>query len=325
MDGATRARDRAGGSPVIRTRALTKRFGDSVALDRLELEVGAGEVFGFLGPNGAGKTTTIRLLLDLLRPTEGSATVLGLDPRRDGVALRARIGYLPGDVDLPARLSGRSYLDDHAAIRGRSSRAEIGDLADRLGADLDRPMGELSLGNRRKVAMIDAFVHEPDLLVLDEPTGGLDPLVQQTFRAMAREAADAGRTVFLSSHVLDEVQHVADRVAVLRNGRLVAEDRVDALLARLTRTFRVRFAQVPVLDGFVGVPGVQGVEVLDGGAHGEVAFAVDGAVGPLLEALAPHHPLDLRSHDPDLEELFLGYYTDDSDEPRGAGARGGAS
>ena len=299
-------------SSAIATRSLTKRFGDALALDRLELDVRVGEVFGFLGPNGAGKTTTIRLLLDLLRPTSGTATVLGLDPRRDGVELRARVGYLPGDVDLPARLSGRHHLEDHAAVRGRSLRHEIGELADRLGADLERPMGELSLGNRRKIAMIDAFVHEPDLLVLDEPTGGLDPLVQQTFRVMAREAADAGRTVFLSSHVLDEVQHVADRVAVLRRGREVAEDRVDVLLGRLTRTFRVRFAQVPDPDAlarFDQVDGVRGVHVLEEGRHGEVEFAIDGAAGALLAALAPFGPLDLRSHDPDLEDLFLGYYT----------------
>jgi ABC-2 type transport system ATP-binding protein len=301
-------------TPAIVTRALGKRFGDAVALDGLDLEVQPGEVFGFLGPNGAGKTTTIRLLLDLLRPTAGSATVLGLDPRRDAIRLRARIGYLPGDVDLPPRTSGRVYLEDHAAIRGLSLRTPIGDLADRLGADLDRPMGELSLGNRRKVAMIDAFVHQPDLLVLDEPTGGLDPLVQQTFRAMAREAADAGRTVFLSSHVLDEVQHVADRVAVLRAGRLVAEDRVDALLARLPRTFRVRFAELPdasLLDALGAVSGVREVRPLPA-VPGDIEFAIDGAAGPLLTALAPLHPLDLRTHDPDLEELFLGYYGGDT-------------
>jgi ABC-2 type transport system ATP-binding protein len=304
---------------VIVTRALTKRFGDALALDALDLEVQPGEVFGFLGPNGAGKTTTIRLLLDLLRPTGGSALVLGLDPRRDGVELRRMVGYLPGDVDLPPRLTGRTYLTDHAAVRGRDLDREIGDLADRLGADLDRPMGELSLGNRRKVAMIDAFAHRPQLLVLDEPTGGLDPLVQQTFRALAREAVAEGRTVFLSSHVLDEVQHVADRVAVLRNGRLVAEDRVESLLARMARAFIVRFARVPDLAELHRVPGVRNVTVARGDAPTagdpsaddagvEVEITFDGAAGPLLAALAPSQPLDLRAHDPDLEDLFLGYY-----------------
>jgi ABC-2 type transport system ATP-binding protein len=310
-------------TPAIATRALTKSFGvrrgavlrgavrrgaaerSSLALDGLDLVVGRGEVFGFLGPNGAGKTTTIRLLLDLIRPTGGSATVLGLDPRRDGVALRARVGYLPGDVNLPPRLSGRAYLSDHAAVRGLDLTSTIGELADRLGADLDRPMGELSLGNRRKVALIDAFAHRPELLVLDEPTGGLDPLVQQTFRALAREAAAEGRTVFLSSHVLDEVQHVADRVAVLRAGRLVADDRVDVLLARLSRSFHVRFAETPPLEAFGRVPGVARVEVV---RDGVVVFDLAGEAGPLLEALAPWRPLDLRAHEPDLEDLFLGYY-----------------
>lgn len=301
--------------PVIVTRALTKRFGDAVALDALDLVVQPGEVFGFLGPNGAGKTTTIRLLLDLLHPTSGSATVLGLDPRRDAVELRRSIGYLPGDVNLPPKLSGRAYLTDHAAVRGLDLRGAIGDLADRLGADLDRPMGDLSLGNRRKVAMIDAFAHRPRLLVLDEPTGGLDPLVQQTFRAMAREAVEEGRTVFLSSHVLDEVQHVADRVAVLRNGRLVAEDRIDALLARMARSFLVRLACEPdqvAVQALQGVPGVRSVAVRRSDppdASGvEVDIAFEGAAGPLLATLAPLQPLDLRAHDPDLEDLFLGYY-----------------
>lgn len=314
-EGPTRTGAAGTTPPVIATRALTKRFGDAVALDALDLVVQPGEVFGFLGPNGAGKTTTIRLLLDLLRPTSGSATVLGLDPRRDAVELRRHVGYLPGDVDLPPKLTGRAHLADHAAVRGLDLRREIGDLADRLGADLDRPMGDLSLGNRRKIAMIDAFAHRPRLLVLDEPTGGLDPLVQQTFRAMAREAVDEGRTVFLSSHVLDEVQHVADRVAVLRNGRLVAEDRIDALLARMARSFLVRLAGEPdpaVLDALQRVPGVRTVAVRrpdppdDSGAEVEIAF--EGAAGPLFAALTPLEPLDLRAHDPDLEDLFLGYY-----------------
>jgi ABC-2 type transport system ATP-binding protein len=296
-------------APAIVTRALTKRFGDSVALDGLDLEVRAGEVFGFLGPNGAGKTTTIRLLLDLARPTSGSATVLGLDPRRDGPVLRRRIGYLPGDVNLPARLTGRAMLADHAAVRGLDLHRPVDELAERLGADLDRPMGDLSLGNRRKVAMIAAFAHRPDLLVLDEPTGGLDPLVQQTFRSLAREAAAEGRTVFLSSHVLDEVQHVADRVAVLRAGRLVAEDRIDVLLSRLNRTCVVRFdprpGMVPSAEVFHRVPGVTEVHHLH---DGEIEISLEGPAGPLLEALAPWSPLDLATHEPDLEDLFLGYY-----------------
>ena len=208
-------------------------------------------------------------------------------------------------MNLPPRLTGRAYLADRAAVRRLDLRKAVGELVERLGADLDRPMGELSLGNRRKVAMIDAFAHRPELLVLDEPTGGLDPLVQQTFRALARDAVAEGRTVFLSSHVLDEVQHVADRVAVLRAGRLVADDRVDVLLARLSRSFHVCFAEVPPLEAFGRVPGVTRVELA---RDGVVVFDLDGAAGPLLDALAPWHPVDLRAHEPDLEDLFLGYY-----------------
>jgi ABC-2 type transport system ATP-binding protein len=296
--------------PVIVTTALTKRFGAAMALDGLDLEVHSGEVFGFVGPNGAGKTTTIRLLLDLLRPTAGTVRVFGRDPRRDGVAVRARIGYLPGDLNLPARLTGRSFLSDHAAVRGRSLTTEADALAERFAADLDRPMGELSLGNRRKIGVIAAFVHRPELLVLDEPTGGLDPLVQQEFRALTREVAAQGRTVFLSSHVLDEVQHVADRVAVLRKGRLVVEDRVDALISRLVRTVKVTFAAAPDAAQFAHVPGV--TEVTSGRA-GELSFVLEGPAGPLLAALAPHTPLDLRTTEADLEDVFLGYYRADGE------------
>lgn len=284
---------------------MTKRFGAAVALDGLDLQVIRGEVFGFVGPNGAGKTTTIRLLLDLLRPTSGTLSVLGLDPRRDGTSLRRRIGYLPGDLNLPPRLTGRQLLADHAAIREFDLGGRADALAERLAADLDRPMGELSLGNRRKIGVIDAFVHDPDLLVLDEPTGGLDPLVQQEFRALVRDAASDGRTVFLSSHVLDEVQHTADRVAVLRAGRLVVEDRVDALLARLMRTVTVRFAVVPPPETFAGVPGVVAVEAVDPDG---LRFTLEGVAGPLLAAIGPHGPLDLRATEPDLEDAFLGFY-----------------
>lgn len=284
---------------------MTKRFGAAVALDGLDLEVARGEVFGFVGPNGAGKTTTIRLLLDLLRPTSGALSVLGLDPRRDGPTLRRRVGYLPGDLNLPTRLTGRQLLGDHAAVRGLDLGGRVDELAERLGADLGRPMGELSLGNRRKIGVIDAFAHRPDLLVLDEPTGGLDPLVQQVFRSLVREAADEGRTVFLSSHVLDEVQHTADRVAVLRAGLLVVEDRVDALLARLRRSVTVRFSSVPSSDVFVGVAGVVSVEAV---APDGLRFALEGVAGPLLAAIAPYGPIDLHATEPDLEDAFLGFY-----------------
>jgi ABC-2 type transport system ATP-binding protein len=297
------------GSAIV-IRGLVKRFGSAVALDGLDLEVPTGEAFGFVGPNGAGKTTTIRVLLDLIRPTAGTVSVLGLDPRRDGVALRHRVGYLPGALELPPRLSGRSFLADGAALRGRRMDDEVAALAERLDADLDRPMGELSLGNRRKIGMIAAFAPRPELLVLDEPTGGLDPLVQQTFRALAREAVADGRTVFLSSHVLDEVQHVTDSVGVLRAGRLVAGGRIDTLIAQLVRTFRIRFddADAPPPDParLLGVPGVVAARPCADGL--ELKLDVEVPAGPLLAALAPLRPSDLHCSEADLEDLFLGYY-----------------
>mgnify|MGYP001248642427 CR=1 FL=1 len=292
---------------AVTTRRLSKSFGSHTALDGIDLDVPVGEVFGFLGPNGAGKSTTIRLLLDLIRPTGGSATVLGMDPRREGVHVRARIGYLPGDLTLPERLVGRQYLADQCAMRGLDLRDRCDELAERLDADLDRPMGHLSMGNRRKIGMIAAFAHDPELLVLDEPTGGLDPLVQQTFRAMAREAAAEGRTVFLSSHVLDEVQHVADRVAVLREGRLVAEERVVDLLSHVSRTFTLTFDAVVGPEVIAGVPGVS--EVRRGMSERELVATVEGPSGPLVEALAGNGLVDLHSAEPDLEDVFLSYYS----------------
>jgi ABC-2 type transport system ATP-binding protein len=290
---------------AIRAIGLRKEFGSSLALDGLDLDVHVGEVFGFVGPNGAGKTTTIRILLDLLRPTAGKVRVLGLHPQGDGVALRRRIGYLPGELVLPPRLTGRQFLADQAAARGLDLRDRCDELADRLSADLDRSLGELSLGNRRKIGVIAAFAHRPELLVLDEPTSGLDPLVQQHFRLLVREAASEGRTVFLSSHVLDEVQHTADRIGVLRAGHLVAVDRVDTLLTKVVRHARITFAGVPPIDELRAVPGVAQAEAdgLDG-----VRLMLEGPAGRLLEALAPHHPVDLHLAEPDLEDVFLGYY-----------------
>ena len=208
---------------AIATHGLTKRYrADVAALDGLELEVGRGEVFGFLGPNGAGKSTTIRLLLDLIRPTAGTASLLGLDTRRDGVQARRRVGYLPGDLRLADRLTGREQLDSLARLRG-TTRPELRDtLVERFGVTLDRPIRELSKGNRQKLGVVQAFMHRPELLILDEPTSGLDPLLQEEFRLLLRETAADGRTVFLSSHSLDEVQHAADRLALIRDGRLSA-------------------------------------------------------------------------------------------------------
>ena len=228
---------------AIRVRGLVKHFGTVEAVRGVDLEVRWGEVFGFVGPNGAGKSTTLRCLLDLIRPTSGSIEVLGHDPRRDGVKVRRRIGYVPGELRLPERLTSRELVASVGRLRGGLDRAVIATLAERLRIDLDRPTRDLSSGNRRKVALLLAFAPRPDLLILDEPTSGLDPLMQHEFLAMVAEARDAGATVFLSSHVLSEVQRAADRVAVLRAGRIVIQGTVDELRGRARQRIEVWFAE----------------------------------------------------------------------------------
>src|SRR5579862_5626611 len=228
-------------TPAIETSGLSKTYGNSVrALVGLDLRVERGEVFGFLGPNGAGKSTTIRLLLDLIRPTSGRAALLGLDAQRSPVEAREQVGYLPGDLRLLDRLTGRAQLDSLVRLRGGEAPLR-GELCERFGAVLDRPIRELSKGNRQKLGLVQAFMHRPPLLILDEPTSGLDPLLQEEFRALVRETAADGRTVFLSSHSLDEVQHAADRVGIIRAGRLLDVDSVASLRERALRHVTVVF------------------------------------------------------------------------------------
>jgi ABC-2 type transport system ATP-binding protein len=232
-------------APAIRTSGLSKDYGGGHGLFGLDLEVGAGEVFGFLGPNGAGKSTTMRLLLDLIRPTAGSATVLGFDVNGQSLAIRRRVGFLPGDFSLYPKLSGAAMLDYLAELRWGVERRVRGQLAERFDAQLDRPIRELSTGNRQKLGLIQAFMHEPELLILDEPIAGLDPLVQQSFHALLGEVASQGRTVFLSSHTLSEVERVADRVAILRRGRLVVVDSLEKLRRIAVQRLEIAFGGDP--------------------------------------------------------------------------------
>ncbi len=290
---------------AVRVEGLTKQFGDHTALDGLHLAVPVGAVFGFLGPNGAGKTTTLRILLGLSRPTSGSVTVLGVPLHEGSTELRRRIGYLPGNLALPERLTGHSFLNDLAALRGRDLRRQHELLAERLDADLNRPMGQLSSGNRRKIGLIGAFAPEPELIVLDEPTGGMDPLVQRTFRELAREAAADGRTVLLSSHVLDEVQHAADQVAVLRSGQLVAQGRIDELLHHVERTVHLTFAAPLPITAVEHLPHeVMSSEI----SENQLIVTLAGPAGPLLKAVAQWDLVDVRTTEPDLEDVFLSYY-----------------
>jgi len=289
---------------VARTESLTKRFGRVLALDQLTLEVRAGEVLGFLGPNGAGKTTTLRLLMGFLRPTSGCARVHGLDAWRDRVAVHARTGYLPGEVRLWPRLTAREAARHLARLRGLDHDGGTVDLAKRLDVDLDRPFRELSKGNRQKAGLLLAMLGDPELLLLDEPTTGLDPLIQQEFHHILRERAEAGAAVMLSSHVLSEVEHVADRVAIIRSGRLLMEESLATLRANAQHTVEVRFASPPPADAFAAVPGITGVH-LDGPV---LRCAMQGAVDPLVKALGRYTVTDLNSREADLEETFLALY-----------------
>ncbi|MDR7277354.1 ABC transporter ATP-binding protein [Catenuloplanes atrovinosus] len=303
---------------AIRTEELTKFYGDRRGIEGLDLEVRAGEVMGFLGPNGAGKTTTIRLLLDFLRPTGGRATVLGLDPRRDRATLHRRIGYLPGELSFPGRGRADELLRFFAGARGGVPWSQVTELADRLGLDVTRPVHAMSKGNRQKVGLVQAFMHRPALLVLDEPTSGLDPLVQQEFLAMVRDARTAGQTIFMSSHVLAEVQHVADRVAIVRDGRLAAVERVESLGRRAVRSVEIHFDDPVDAAEFRALPGVSDVVV----SGPVLTCTVDGRLDPLIKAAARHRVVDLLSAEPDLEETFLSFYY--HSEGAGDGARTGA-
>jgi ABC-2 type transport system ATP-binding protein len=287
---------------AVETIGLSKSFGDTRALADLDLVIEPGTVFGFLGPNGAGKTTMIRLLLDLIRPTAGKARVLGFDAQQESLEVRRRCGYLPGELKLPAKRSAGQLLSHLAGLRGDVSWHSVVDIADRLGLDLNRRSDELSKGNRQKVGLVAAFMAEPSLVILDEPTSGLDPLRQQDVRDLIRETVSTGRTVLLSSHDLDQVEHVADRVAIIREGTLVAHEDVSKLRGRATREVTVLFeGEPPSLDG------LPGVEIVERG-EGSVRMRVTGEMDRLVKALAEARIVSLSSSKPELDEIFLSFY-----------------
>ncbi|MEY2441640.1 MAG: beta-exotoxin transport system ATP-binding protein [bacterium] len=290
---------------VIETDRLTKRYDDARGIEEISLSVSRGEVFGFLGPNGAGKTTTIRTLLDLLHPTSGSAHLFGLDSRRDSLAIRARLGNLPGDFACDPRHTGREIVTLFAALRGLPGLGRAAELAERFHADLDRPVGHLSRGNRQKIGLIQALFHSPELLILDEPTGGLDPLMQEEFHEVIAEERERGTTVLLSSHDLDEVERLCDRVAIIREGRLVAVEHVADLTRRRFRHVSVELAEA--VDGaeLSALSGVRDLET-DGC---KARFGVDaGFLDAVVKTIARHEIVDLELAHPSLEEIFLTYY-----------------
>jgi ABC-2 type transport system ATP-binding protein len=297
--------------PVIETSDLTKRYDGSRGIDRLTMTVEQGEVFGFLGPNGAGKTTTVRTLLDLLHPTSGTARIFGLDSRRDSVAIRARIGNLPGDFAFDPRRSGAELLSYLAHLRGVDGLGRAAALARRFDADLDRSLGHLSRGNRQKIGLIQALFHEPELLILDEPTSGLDPLMQEEFLAVVGEERDAGRTVFLSSHELDEVERICDRVGIIREGRLVDVERVSDLTTKGFRHVRIEFTQPVDATEFAALAGVRELT----GEGRTLEFKVAGALDAVIKAAARHEVVDMELSHPTLEEVFMTYYGPGGETP----------
>ncbi len=293
---------------VIRTDRLTKYYGPIMALTDVDLEVGSGEVFGYLGPNGAGKTTTIRILLDFIRATDGSASVFGLDSRTQGEEIRRRIGYLPGDASLYPKLTGMETLRYASHLRNGVDWAYVDRLAERFNCQLAQPIRSLSRGNRQKISLVLAFMHRPELIVMDEPTSGLDPLIQQEFYRLVDEVQAEGCTVFLSSHVLPEVERICDRVAIVRDGRIAALEDVNELKGRAVHQFEVHFASTVDTGEFVRLPSVQDVRSADGVLH----VAVTGSPDALIKAAAKHEVVRLVSHEPSLEDFFLSYYGDET-------------
>lgn len=294
-----------GGDQVIETVGLTKRYPRVVAVDEVSLSIGAGEIVGLLGPNGAGKSTLLRLLLDLARPTSGSVRVLGMDPRQFAPEIHRRLGFVPAEPALPSDLTGAGYLDFVTRLAGHQSSSRRQELAERLDIDMHRPLRELSTGNYQKVALVAALSHTPELIVLDEPTRGLDPIVQREFNGLLAEERRRGATVLLSSHSLSVVEQVVDRVCILRNGSLVADDRLDRLKAAAVR--RVEFELAHTIDAAAcaGLPGVHDVTIDDC----RLEALVQGPVDPLLRAvLALTGVVSVRSAGDDLEDVFLNFY-----------------
>ncbi len=289
---------------AIETAGLTKFYGPHRGIVDVDLAVHEGEIFGFLGPNGAGKTTMIRVLLDLIRPTSGSARVFGIDSVADPVAIRRRTGYLPGEFNLYDRLTGAETIEYFANLRGGVDRTYQRELAEKLDLDLSRRFREYSKGNKQKVGLIVALQHRPDLLILDEPTSGLDPLVQQTFNKMMFEAKAEGRTIFLSSHIIGEIERVCERAAIIRDGRLVRVDSVAGLRDLAAHEVELRFPGVVPTAEFEAMEGVSNVA-----AEGHtLRMLVTGPIAPVVRAAAAHDLTDFVSREPSLEEVFLAEY-----------------
>lgn len=290
---------------VLETNGLTVFYGRQRGIENINLQVNRGEVYGFLGPNGAGKTTTQRVLLDIIRPSKGHARLLGKDCQTEGVAARQQVGYLPGELSLYDQMRASDFLDMIAALRGSSDGRYRAELCQRLNLNQSRKIREFSRGNKQKVGLVAAFMHKPELLILDEPTGGLDPLVQQTVLSLVKETQADGRTVFFSSHILSEVQAVCDRVAIIRDGRLVTVEQVNTLTKQQFSRLRLTFANLPPAGTFA----MEGVsELARDETSGQLLLEVRDNMNQLLQTAVAFTVLDLQTVPVTLEEVFLAYY-----------------
>lgn len=289
---------------VIEAKGLSKQYPNGRGIFQIDLSVEQGEIFGFLGPNGAGKSTTIRTLMGFLHPQSGAASILGHDVVRDGLAVRRLVGYLPSEITLYDDLTGEQQIAFSLKVRGQQERmAQARQLAQRLGVELNRRVRTLSRGQKQKVAIVTALAHDPQVLIMDEPTTGLDPLAQEIFHTLLREEAARGKTVFISSHILSEVEGLCDRVAIIRDGRIVTTDTVSGLKTQRMKHIRVEFGgAVPDLASLPGV-----TELKQEGQR--VRFTLVGGLDPVLAMLSAHRVIDLTVQDPSLEEIFMAFYT----------------
>ncbi len=290
---------------IIEMRSLTKYYGKARGIIEVDLSVKKGEVFGFLGPNGAGKSTTIRTILDYIRPTSGSAMVNGMDPQKEGARVRRSVGYLPSDLGTYHNMTAKDYLHTLLEMMGHKGPNRIEELAERLQLDLKRRIKDYSRGNRQKVGLVSAFMHSPDLVILDEPSSGLDPLMQQEFYKIILEEKAAGRTVFLSSHILAEVEAICDRVGIIKEGRLIVVEDIRKFKEKTGKTMQVRFSGAVSPSEFQSIRGVAHVEVLRGN---RLKITITGNVDPVIKVLSRYTVLDLDYEDMSLESLFLKYY-----------------
>jgi len=302
---------------IIQVDKLTKSYGGKRGIIDVSFEVGEGEVFGFLGPNGAGKTTTIRILMALLRADSGTARIGGLDCWDRSIDIKRMVGYVPGEPSLDPNLTGGQILEYFANLRGGVDRDYLKALIKRLELDTSRKFRQYSSGNKRKVVLIQAFMHRPRVLILDEPTNGLDPLNQQEFDAMVHEARGEGRTVFLSSHILSEVEKTCTRVGIIRDGRIVRLGDVADVKAIKRYEITITFANAVPADAFKALEGVSDVEQLNNGHS--VRVAITGSADAVVKAAARYPVVSLTSYEPSLEDIFLKYYEGDGQAPEAAG------